>query len=367
MKTFLLWLWMLTKRLYKKPLFPILLLALPLTTLLYREAAKTPGGAVTVALTQEADDPLATQLIESLPGSSQLVRWLPCDGEEAGLSLLRSGKADALWVFPAGLQKKIAAFTEDPEGSGGFITVYERQDSVALMLCRERLSSLVYPQIARQVYLNYLRQSFSDLEQLTDEQLLAYYDATVFDENLFTFDSGGVSGKAPGLLLSPLRGLLAVLTQLCALAAAMYYLEDRKKGTFGWVRRPWKWAPEAACQLVSVLQVALVSGVCLALCGLAHGIFREVALTGLYGLCCCGFAMTLRRLVPRLGILAVLTPLLCISMLVICPVFFEVRMLRPFQGIFPMGWYLRGDLTGLGLYTAGCFSIAALLELRTEN
>ena len=357
MKKLLLWLWMLTKRLYKKPLYALILLALPLTTLLYREAAvKDPGGAVTVVLTQEAADPLATQLIESLPGSSQLVRWLICEDTEVGLRLLRSGKADALWVFPGELAEKIAAFTKDPD-SGSFITVYERQDSVALALCRERLSSLVYPAIARQVYLTYLRQEFPELAELTDEKLLSYYDETVFNEDLFALDSNGEQGQPPSLLLSPLRGLLAVLIQLCALAAAMFYLEDQKKGTFAWVRRPWNWVPEIACQLVSVLQVALVSGVCLALCGLAGSFFRELALTGLYGLCCCGFAMVLRRLVPRLGALAVLTPILCVAMLVLCPVFFDAGQL---QWLFPMGWYLQGHTIGLGIYALSCFGLTAI-------
>lgn len=367
MKVFLLWLWTLTKRLYKKPLFAIILLALPLTAFFYQKATKDPGGAVTVALTQEANDPLAAELIASLPGSSQLVRWLPCKDTQTGLSLLQSGKADALWVFPDDLAAKIAAFTEDPETGGGFIKVYERQDSIALALCRERLSALIYPQIAKQVYLTYMRNHFPALQSQTDTQLLVYFDDSVFGEDVFTFATNGSTGEAPSLLLSPLRGLLGLLIQLCALASAMYYLEDRKKGTFAWVRHPWKWVPEAACQLVSVLQVALVSGICLALCGLSHRCFREIALTGLYGLCCCGFALVLRRFLPRLGILAVATPLLCIAMLVICPVFFDVAALRPVQVIFPIGWYLRNDLVGLGLYTLGAWSLAALWEWKTEN
>ena len=363
MKKVFLWLWLLTKRLYKKPLFALILLALPLTAFLYRQAADAPSGAVTVALTQETADPLATQLIDSLPGSSQLVRWLPCETVDAGLSLLRSGKVDALWVFPGELEEKITAFTQDPDGSSGFITVYQRQDSIALSLCRERLSSLVYPQIARQVYLAYLRQEFPELTELSDEKLLTYFDATVFGENLFAFDSTD-GQQSSNLLLSPLRGLLALLVQLCALAAAMYYLEDRKKGTFAWVRRPWRWLPEVTCQLVSVLQVAIVTGVCLALCGLSHSFFREVALTGIYAICCCSFAMVLRRLLPRLGLLAVVTPLLAIAMLVVCPVFFDVGILRPFQGIFPMGWYLRSSFAGLGIYTLGCFAFCAVFDWR---
>lgn len=361
MKKLLMWLWLLTKRLYRKPLFALLLLALPLTTLLYREATKAPAGAVTVALTQEGDDLLAAQLIDSLPGSSQLVRWLPCEDADTGLSLLRNGKADALWVFPAGLQEKIAAFVQNTEDSGGFITVYQRQDSIALALCRERLSSLVYPQVAQQVYLAYLRQKFPQLT-LTDQELLAYYDATVFDDRLFSFDSQGDGEKAPGLLLSPLRGLLAVLVQLCALAAAMYYLEDRKKGTFAWVRRPWQWVPETASQLVSVLQLALVSLLCLAFCGLAEHFFWEMLLIGLYALSCCGFAMALRRLLPRLGLLAVATPLLATALLVVCPVFFDVGMLRPFQRIFPLGWYLQDSLGGLSLYAFGAFGFCAVAD-----
>ena len=362
MKKVLLWLWLLTKRLYKKPLFALILVALPLTALLYREAAKAPSGAVTIALTQKAADPLATQLIDSLPGSSQLVRWLPCDTEEAGLSLLNTGKADALWVFPDKLAEKINLFTQDPDGTDGFVTVYQRQDSIALALCRERLSSLLYPQIAQQVYLSYLRQEFAELRELSDAQLLAYFDATVFGEHLFSFDASDGQQISANLLLSPLRGLLSVLVQLCALAAAMYYLEDQKKDTFVWVRRPWQWLPEVTCQLVSVLQLAAVAGICLAFCGLSYDFFRELALTVLYALSCCGFSMMLRRLLPRLGLLAVATPLLAIAMLVVCPVFFDLGMLRPFQGIFPMGWYLRGSIIGLGVYTLGSFGFCAIFD-----
>jgi hypothetical protein len=312
-----------------------------------------------VALALESSDPLATQLLQTLPGSSQLVLWVTCDSVEAGMELLEHGKVDALWVFPQGLAEKIAAFYQDPEGSAGFIRVYERQDSIALALCRERLSSLAYPQLAQQIYLGYLRQHFPELT-MTDQQLMSYFDGTVFDENLFSFSADGNSGKAPSLLLSPLRGLLAALTQLCALASAMYYLEDRKKGTFAWVRRPWKWVPEVACQLVSVLQVAVIASICLALCGLSRGFLREAALTVLYALSCCGFAMVLRRLIPKVSFLAVVTPLLCIVLLVVCPVFFETRQLLPFQFFFPMGLYLQGNLGGLALYTLGCTGIVAL-------
>ena len=99
-------------------------------------------------------------------------------------------------------------------------------------------------------------------------------------------------------------------------------------------------------------------------CGLSHSFFREVALTGIYAICCCSFAMVLRRLLPRLGLLAVVTPLLAIAMLVVCPVFFDVGILRPFQGIFPMGWYLRSSFAGLGIYTLGCFAFCAVFDWR---
>lgn len=363
LKKALLWLWMLTKRLYKKPLFALILISLPLTTVLYRTATnESGGGMVTVALAQEAEDSLAHDLIHSLPGSSQLVNWKICESPDEGLTLLRSGKIDALWVFPGNLKEKIEAFADSPGRNGGFITVYERQDSVALALCRERLSGLVYPQIARQVYLNFIREEFPALDTVSDEDLLTFYENTTFDERLFQFASGGVNGQPPSLLLSPLRGLIAMLVQLCALAAAMYYLEDRKNGTFAWVKISHQWMPELACQLMCVLQIAAVALLCILLGGLSSGVLQEIALMALYALCCSGFAMALRRLIPKVGLLAVLTPLLCIAMLVFCPIFFDLGIVRPLQRLFPLGWYLQRNFLGLGLYTLGCFSFVAITQ-----
>ena len=108
--------------------------------------------------------------------------------------------------------------------------------------------------------------------------------------------------------------------------------------------------------------MAVIASICLALCGLSHGLLQETALTVLYALSCCGFAMVLRRLVPKIGILAILTPLLCIILLVTCPVFFDLGMLRPFQRIFPLGWYLQDSLGGLSLYAFGAFGFCAVAD-----
>ena len=70
MKKALLWLWMLTKRLYKKPTFLVILVLIPALVLCYSAAAKEESGMITVALASEDG-----KLPEFAP--VQLLRFVP--------------------------------------------------------------------------------------------------------------------------------------------------------------------------------------------------------------------------------------------------------------------------------------------------
>ena len=55
MKRMLIWLRLLTKRLYKKPVFLVILVLIPLLTFSYRVVAEQESGMVTVALAGNQD------------------------------------------------------------------------------------------------------------------------------------------------------------------------------------------------------------------------------------------------------------------------------------------------------------------------
>lgn len=366
------WLWfrILCKRLYKKPVFLVLLALIPLLSWGYSVAAGEESGMVTVLLAQEGNDPLTDEIFADLQGSSQFLRFQICASPEEARELLEHGKGDAAWIFPEDLAACLDAFSQRPVKHNAFVKVLQRQENVAQMLTREKLSGSVYEQIARRVYLNYIQQKTPAIADFPQETLLKYYDDAYLSDQLFSFVSpdGTADAKPVHYLLTPLRGLLAVIGLLCAMATAMYHIRDEKQGTFAWVRQSRRWIPELAGQLLCVGHINLVCLICLWVCGLTGSFLTEVLVLLLYSLCAGVFAMALRRIFRSVGVLGTLLPLLTVASLVICPVFFDLGPLRKLQLLLPPTYFINGGSNPAYLaYTLVYTAVLALICLVFGN
>ena len=196
----LLWLWMLSKRLFRKPVFLILLVLIPVLVLGYSTTARDDSGMMTVILYCEEPDALTDRIFEDLVHSSQLLQVQLADSAAEAYTLVEAGKADAAWIFPAELQAHITRFAAHPNADGEFIRVVEQQDNIARMMAREKLTSVIYAESARVIYVNYLRSLAPMMEDLTDEELLVYYDQTNISSKLFDFQSDGTRHDASGTI-----------------------------------------------------------------------------------------------------------------------------------------------------------------------
>lgn len=344
MKKALLWLWMLTKRLYKKATFVVILVLIPALVLGYGLAANEDSGMLTVALARQDDSPYALSMLASLDEGSQLLRFEDCDSPEEAEELVRAGKADTAWILHSDLEEKITRFVQSPTERNAFITVLVREDDISQRLAREKLSGAAFSLCARVVYMDYIRENIPGLDHLSREELLAYFENTFAAGELFVFDetdAAMANAQATHYLTAPVRGLLAVVIALCGLATAMYCMEDRRHGTFGWLSRPRQDLAELGCQLVSLVQVSLVALLALILSGLAAGLGRELLVLVLYCLCTASFSALLRRICGDLRVLGTLLPLLVVAMLVICPVFFDLGQLRTAQYLLPPTYYIN--------------------------
>lgn len=364
LKTGLVWLWLLTKRLYRRPAFVVLLLAIPALTLGYTAIPTEDSGMLTVAVAQEGVAAPDQTLVSDLKSSTQLLHYHPCASVEEARALVAAGKADTAWVFPKDLEQRVEQFVKTPS-SGPFIRVLVRQDSVLLRLARERLSGTAFPAIARQVFLAFVRRLAPELDHLSDKALLERYDRVDIADNLFAFDEAFTQISQTHYLLTPLRGLLGLLILLCSLATALYHLRDIRAGTFCRLGLRWRWCAELAGQLVAVLHVAAAGAVCLSLAGLSDGLGRELALWLVYSLCCVAFSMAVRRLLGSLRLLAAVLPALTVLMLVVCPVFFDLDVLVAVRYWLPPTYYIYAAHQPVYLlhalaYTLFCFGVYAL-------
>ena len=365
-KTALLWLWLLSKRLYRRPVFVMMLVLIPALVLGYTTINTEDSGMVTIAVAQEGHAAPEAALMASLEGSKgQVIHYKPCASVEEAETLVAAGKVDTAWIFPADVEADVRTFVANPKPENAFIRVLVREDSVMLKLSRERLSATAFSPIARQVYRSFVRNLAPELDTLSDDQLMTYYDDVEMTENLFAFDEAYAAMVNTHYLLSPLRGLLGLVILLCALAAALYHYRDMQAGTFCRLGLRWRWSAELAGQTVTTLHLTVATAVCLGLAGLSVALWQEILLVVLYSLSCAAFAMLLRRLIGSMRGLAALLPALVVLMLVVCPIFFDLNSLLAVRLLFPPTYYIYGAhqpwyLLYMLVYTAVCFGLYAL-------
>lgn len=362
------WALLLWKRLYKKPTFLVLLLMIPALVLAYGLTAREDSGLLTVALASEGETPdKLTDTVFAELEESNVILYIRAQTPEEARSLVEQGKADTAWIFADDLEAKIYKFAAFRSRKNAFITVLEPENRVALKLVREMLSGTLFPHCSEALYLTYVREEVPELEHLTDAQLLEYYHAMEFSDELFVFtDLEGNLTEEQGndYLLSPVRGMLAVVVALAGLSTALYYNRDTENGTFAWVPENRLFFVELGCQMISLVNVAAVVLVALALTGPTASMPREI-LTGLmYCLCVAAFAMLLRRVTFGIRGLGTVMPLLVVVMLVVCPVFFDLGALRQVQFLLPPTYYIHGTYHSKYLLLMPVYSLAALVLCR---
>lgn len=371
MKRVFTWLWLLTKRLYKKPTFLVLLALIPALVLGYGMVAREDSGLVTIAIAcRDNNDPMANAIMEDLM-KSDVVYFRRCDTPEEAKALLNRGKAEAAWIFTdhfeENIYKYIAATFHQP-----VVEITERQSTIPMKLTREKLSGTIFEHMSPHIYLSYIRSEIPQLAHISDEQLLGYYEATKIEGRLFEFST--VDGEPATDLLenasyltSPVRGLLAVVVTLCGLAGAMYAKQDEKLGTFSWMPEKKRPLAELAGEAVCVGNAAVVTLIALALMGATTDLLRELLALALFVLAVCAFSMLVSRLCGSQQMIGMWTPVLLVVMLVICPVFFDFAALFRLQLLFPPTYYVNGAygsqyLIWAPIYIAVCFALCALID-----
>ena len=372
MKQWLRWGMLLWKRLYKKAAFLLLLVLIPVLVFGYGQTAQEESGLMTVALASRPAqvETLTRQVWDDLQ-ESQVVRYIECATAEEARQLVLEGQADVAWIFEENIEEKIYDFVAKRSRTRAFLTILEPENRVALKLARELLSGVMFPHCSETVYLYYIRENAPELAGLSDETLLDYYQGVEFSDDLFVFSDieGNLQApeEEPNYLLAPVRGMLAVVAVLAGLATAMFYIRDEENGTFALIPLSRRGFVEFGCQLISLFNVVAVALLSLALARQTADPFREVAVAFLYSLCVAGFSMLVRRLTGGIRGLGMVTPLLVVVMLVVCPVFFDLGALRSLQYLLPPTYFVNGAyssqfLTLMGAYAAACLLLCAIID-----
>ena len=326
---------------------------------------------LTVALSYSSEDAAARDVAAHLQEESEVIRYVTADSADAAIRLVKTGKADAAWIFPDNLIDHIRAYLEDTQANGGFVRVVEREEDVLMLFSRERLSGALYRCCTETLYLDYIREHFAVMDGVSDAQLLTFYQNTAVGGEMFTFADIDMAVDVSAVqqthyLRAPVRGLLGAVILLAGLATALYYYRDLHAGTFACMRHAYRPFAEFGCQAVSVVNVAAATVLSLMLSGLGTSWWREMLTACLYGCCVASCCMMLRRLCGSAKVLAACLPMLIVAMLLICPVFFDISELHGVQLLLPLTYYIHAAYNStylwlMPLYTGVCLAVYWLL------
>ena len=339
MNRFFRWCLLLLKRCFRRPGYWFILAAAPLLTLALLSAAREGSRLVTVALVlTDPRDPAAVLTRDSLARSSGAVRVLEFDAPDSARDAVADGTADAAWILGS-LEEELRAYAEtgwtDP-----VIRVVEREDNPLLMLARERLYAALFPALSHAEFDALMGKRFG----VTDETILRErYDfgADLCSMVLFEDLSGGEREES-AYLLSPVRGLLALLVLLTGLASALYAIGEDRRETFLWLSRPGRAFVPLLSHFLAELPAAAAALLSLWAAGLTRGAGGECLLMLAYCAACAVLSEVLRRLLRTEERLAAVIPAVLLISLALSPIFADLGL--PLRGILPTDWYLRAAM-----------------------
>jgi ABC-2 type transport system permease protein len=336
------------KRLYKKASFIAILALVPIAVIALSVAAEQDSGFVHITLASyDSDDKIAQRVIDEFMSESSIVRFSRSNTPAEAIRAVSMGEADEAWIFDEDAEKKLGSYSALTSSGDSFVTVVGREENVFLSLTREKLTGTLYKYCAEVHYIDFARHGTDGrLDSLTDSELLEYFENVNITEQMFTFGNssdvtGGESSSAEGYMTAPVRGLLGVLCVVCGLAAAMYYVDDQKRGAFAKIPESRRMLIAPAAIAVAVINVAAVSFVSMKLSGVSASLLYELASAFLYTACVSGFCLLVLTLLRTNELIGSAILPLSVVMIAVCPVFFDFRAFIAVQLMFPPTYYVN--------------------------
>lgn len=357
------WLWILNKRLYKKFVFLLILILIPLFGIFMGFMNQQESGILTIGFIVEEKSEIAKKVVTELKNSSNLINFVEIENYQEGVKLLEKEKINAVWIFNTGFEEKIQNIKPMAKKQS-LVSVIEPESNVLLKLSREKLSSVLFKFGAPYVYLNFIDSKLPMVNHLSEEEKLEYFEWFPEGESLFKFSTANEKTEnSVGYLLSPLRGLFSILLVIAGLSVTLFLIEDNEKQLFVWLPSWKKLLVEGATVFLALVNLSVFVILTFFIVGINLNFFREILLIVFYCFSVTIFSLLIKEFFFNKKILVMLIPFLSLLMIGICPVFFDLGFLKFLQLIFPPTYYLKGIYENSYFLYMICFSVVLFLGL----
>ncbi len=326
MKTYFSWLCMITKRLFRKPLFLFTLFLIPLTVLVLQSSMAKQEGAIHVLLYTDADKNSYSDNIISdlLSQSGSIISFDRCNSPEEIRQEIMAGRADCGYCFPKDLELALTAYEQ--KGTP-FIDAIHQGGNFSPALIQEMVFSSFYERLCFYILDTHVTDKTGVAATNVLEQ---YYDNNQIEQSFFRFtyadgsENSLLTNNTANYMLLPMRGIAAVFILLSAMVGTLFWYEDDKKQLFCWLSPHSKQVVSFLYMLIPTF-IASVVGLCsIYLAGSQSSFSNECLCMFLFLLATSGFCFFLNTVLPNLSSFLAAIPLCIAGSILLSPVFINL-------------------------------------------
>ena len=358
---YLIWIKLLSKRLWRQPAYIGLLLLIPILGYAVSMMEQGEKGGVAVAVCVE-EGTWSAQIVDGLQvqQADSVLAFAFYEDAAAVEQSVVSGAADCGFVIPSDIEE--AVLNEDWHKS---ITVYETSGSSITGMAKERISGVIFKLYSEQNYREYMGQISEDIVYFAEEA----YERHLVDGSTFEFryvnydqysqynsDTTDISDTG----VFPVKGVFAVIIFISGMCGMLEYDTDRREKRF--VRMASNRLTYIVNVWVSTVFVSIAVLICLWISDAVHysggqlsmgvmlsvwnmemwlsQIGRLIVYQCIIVLYCCILGIILRRQET----IAAAIPILSLGSLVCAPVFIRLAAYVPvfvvLEKLFPVTYYL---------------------------
>ena len=382
LKNYLVWLLLLTKRYFKKPLFVLTILSIPFFSLALKNMSGEDERMMQVVLFEEQKgaNPIADEAIASLcKRKSNAIQFYEVSSREMMEREVQNGNAFCGYYFPADFKTHLTNYVKHqykglPHGHS-IVECCFLEDRAFVNLANEIIFSEIYNDFVLIAEKHFMETSnfVKDFSESDWEELLGYrnqYDNLSIDFFKFYYADGTENtlvGKdsSSSYLTLPVRGLVYVLILLAAMTGAILLFRDIESGVFGSI-------PLRQRSVLSYLYLLIPTGISgivgffgILISGTTDSIAMEIYNTILYVLMVVGFIALIQKLFRNLNQFVAILPLFIVVNMILCPVFINVQSAFPpnryIKWILPVNYGMRGNHSLLARMIMLCVGLIGIL------
>lgn len=362
------------KRLFRKTSFLILLLMMPVAAFLLYEGGKSDSSVMQAGIVYDSEDGVSRALASKLINESSAISFTEIADEAEGYKLVKEGVLDCVYVLREGMSDLILENIKKGT-SQDYMLLITREENIKSKMGTMKLWATLYPEVLEIYYEDYVVNGLG-LSQEESRRLLEDYKGVISQNDLIKMvyigdvdrisntedtseegDEQRTHGKQKesmnaksSYVTAPVKGILSAFVVLLGFSANLYYLWDEKNGVLGLISPKKRFGVSMIYLVIPMLCGVIVSFITMVLFGMAAFSLREVLNLLLLVVSATGFCTVIREaLGNHLLRMGVALPFLMIWMVIICPVFVNIKRVRAASYFFPVGAYLMAD--GLWRYS----------------